>query len=214
MPLTEIPGFVPDSTARHWRASLFLGLASPQNGCTNPRINSRAARVSVKILCNSSAATQQLVESCCCAGRHARGKNYLGIVVSSSSRWCLSARARMRRLWALMKASPWRSLVCAICAAVFVCRQSLPTRLPVRRAAVKKSRNPFYGKSLVAFQRTAEVAATAQVGSDVCKTSALSPFQDTGEPLLNVVNLGLGFARGAAWQWFCHWPGAGVKSVA
>lgn len=61
--------------------------------------------------------------------------------------------------------------------------------------AVKTAHTVDLGKLLVPFQRTAEVVATAQVGSDVCKTLALSPFQDTGEFLLNVVNLGLGFAR-------------------
>ena len=30
LPMNEIPGFVPDSTARHWRALLFLGFVSPQ----------------------------------------------------------------------------------------------------------------------------------------------------------------------------------------
>jgi hypothetical protein len=56
---------------------VFLGFGSPQNGCTSPRINSRAARVSVKILCNSSQEAQDLAESRRGAGRLGRGNGYL-----------------------------------------------------------------------------------------------------------------------------------------
>src|SRR5271170_3834641 len=41
----EIPGFVPDSTARHWRALLFLGFVSPQkliDGRTNQFVRRRS----------------------------------------------------------------------------------------------------------------------------------------------------------------------------
>lgn len=65
---------------------MFLGFVSPQNGCTNPRINSRAARVSVKILCISSEEAQAVAELRRGAGRHARGNAYPEIVVSASDR--------------------------------------------------------------------------------------------------------------------------------
>jgi hypothetical protein len=42
--IVEIPGFVPDSTARHWRAFLFSGVGVPLNVERHARLMPRAAQ--------------------------------------------------------------------------------------------------------------------------------------------------------------------------
>ena len=42
----EIPGFVPDSTARHWRALVFLGVGVPLRTVDDARESIRVARKS------------------------------------------------------------------------------------------------------------------------------------------------------------------------
>ena len=61
---TEIPGFVPDSTARHWRAFLFLGVGFLLERELTTRANhSHGAGVSVKIWDASRVNAQHLAES-------------------------------------------------------------------------------------------------------------------------------------------------------
>jgi hypothetical protein len=50
----SFPGFVPDSTARHWRASLFLGFAVLPEWLTNARFqHTRLATVPQHAACRN-----------------------------------------------------------------------------------------------------------------------------------------------------------------